>query len=161
MEDHCNEEIYQKGKHVYTLADLEKEDVEKWVQMIAEKSGQKVDWHYVGGRACVKMLGDRDKVIKIIADNLPPTRYRRFADYRDGIGIEPIAYAHDKIEDIRATFSERSNVDIEREIPRLWGEIQNTYLWGYVLWIETILGRIVDKPWEAEKILMERKILSG
>lgn len=36
--------------------------MEAWAKRLALDSGQKVDWHFVGGRAVVKALGDLEKV---------------------------------------------------------------------------------------------------
>ena len=40
--------------------------MEGWVKKVAELSGQSVDWHFVGGRAVVKALGDLGKVAEAI-----------------------------------------------------------------------------------------------
>ena len=54
----CTTDVYNNGKTVIVIGDGAAEDIEEWVKKVAEKSGQKVDWHYVGGRAVVKALGD-------------------------------------------------------------------------------------------------------
>jgi hypothetical protein len=71
MSDKCNEKVYNEGTSVFMIADMDGDKIEKWVQMIAEKSGQPVDWFWYGGRACIKALGDLHQVIMTIEDNLP------------------------------------------------------------------------------------------
>lgn len=59
--DPCDQEIFDKGKTIcsfHAAMDL----TEEWVKKLANISGQRVDWHYVGGYACVRYLGDYSKV---------------------------------------------------------------------------------------------------
>ena len=67
----CAKAIFKNGEHVFTTHSIGCDDIEKWVKKIAKKSGQKVDWHYFGGRAVVKALGDIDKVKKAIEELMP------------------------------------------------------------------------------------------
>ena len=60
-EERCEPEIYERGKG-FLVTDLNTKRMEPWVQKLAELSGQRVDWHYVGGRAVVCYIGDRAKV---------------------------------------------------------------------------------------------------
>lgn len=58
----CDDEVFEKG-HVVFLGDgVSSNRMEAWVQEVAKESGQRVDWHFVGGRATVKALGDLEKV---------------------------------------------------------------------------------------------------
>ena len=57
----CAPKLFKEGEHVYTTSGAA-EDVEEWVKEVATKSGQKVDWHYYGGRVCVLAIGDINKV---------------------------------------------------------------------------------------------------
>lgn len=65
----CDAEIYEKGECVF-VGHGPSNAVERWVKRIAELSGQRVDWHYVGGRAVVLVLGDTEKVRKTISKNM-------------------------------------------------------------------------------------------
>lgn len=65
----CNNEVYQEGIEVFFTHTIDAEDVERWVQKIAEESGQKVDWHYYAGRAIVLAIGDTEKVKAAICNN--------------------------------------------------------------------------------------------
>lgn len=61
----CRDELLDHGEHLFTL-DGSSNAVETWVRALATWSGAKLDWHYVGGRACVLFLGDgaaRQRVI--------------------------------------------------------------------------------------------------
>ncbi len=57
----CDPEVYANGELICVL-DACMYRAEHWVRAVAQESGQKVDWHYVGGRAVVKFVGDRKKV---------------------------------------------------------------------------------------------------
>ena len=61
MSDRCDKDIYDNGTQVFLTHTISGKDIEKWVQKIAEESGEKVDWHYFGGRAVVLALGDLKK----------------------------------------------------------------------------------------------------
>ena len=66
----CDREIYKKGEHIATL-DAEADVAELWVKAVAQRANARVDWHYVGGRACVKFLGDakaRERVFAAIEE---------------------------------------------------------------------------------------------
>lgn len=66
----CNDEIFKNGKGCCVL-DGNSNNVELFVQKIAEISKQQVDWHYSGGRANVLYIGDYDIVINTIHSLLP------------------------------------------------------------------------------------------
>jgi len=63
----CDKDIFKNGLGVCAL-DARPEAAEEWVQAVAKKSGQKVDWHYSGGRANVLYLGDYDKVREAVEE---------------------------------------------------------------------------------------------
>lgn len=58
----CDDEVYRNGKTVAVNGDLAAEVAESYAQMVSQKSGQKVDWFYMGGRAVFKAIGDLKKV---------------------------------------------------------------------------------------------------
>ncbi|MEK7193169.1 MAG: hypothetical protein AAB652_00030 [Patescibacteria group bacterium] len=73
----CDRKIFRKGEHIATL-DAEPEAAERWVKAIAQRANARVDWHYFGGRACVKFLGNaksRSRVFQAIEE---------LADFLDG-----------------------------------------------------------------------------
>ena len=64
----CDGKIWKKGEHIATLA-ARPRAAEDWVKKIAAQANAHVDWHYFGGRACVKFLGNRaarDRVFEAI-----------------------------------------------------------------------------------------------
>lgn len=63
--EECDEEVYRNGEIVCTFH-ASKAVTEEWVKKIAEISGQRVDWHYVGGYAVVKYLGKRAPVVRAV-----------------------------------------------------------------------------------------------
>jgi hypothetical protein len=67
----CDQEVYKNGAHVFTTHSIPSNAMEGWVKQVAERSGQRVDWHFVGGRAVVKALGDIPKVMQAIEDLMP------------------------------------------------------------------------------------------
>ena len=58
----CDDEIYQHGKTVAVILDIETKVANAWCLGVAQSSGQKVDWYYVGGRCVVRAMGDLAKV---------------------------------------------------------------------------------------------------
>lgn len=69
MSDRCDAEVYANGVQVFLTQTIRSFNVETWVQKIAADSGQKVDWHYAGGRAIILAVGDLDKVRQAILAN--------------------------------------------------------------------------------------------
>ncbi len=70
----CNDKIHRKGTHLFTTHSIPAEKIEKWVKQVAQMSGQKVDWHYFGGRAVILALGNARQISKVtqaIKDLLP------------------------------------------------------------------------------------------
>lgn len=67
----CDPEIFAHGKVVFTTSTIPSNAMEGWVRQVAEKSGQRVDWHFSGGWAKVLALGDIEKVEGAIAALMP------------------------------------------------------------------------------------------
>jgi hypothetical protein len=67
----CNSDIYANGELVCVL-DSNPLNAETWVRSVAEESGQRVDWHYYGGRVVVLVLGDYSRA-RCAAEKLAPT----------------------------------------------------------------------------------------
>lgn len=57
----CDQDVYTKGTTIFVTDTIRSFNIEPWVQKIAAKSGQRVDWHWSGGRAIVLALGDIEK----------------------------------------------------------------------------------------------------
>jgi uncharacterized pyridoxal phosphate-containing UPF0001 family protein len=66
----CDQNIYNNGENIVIFKSLVKEErMEKWVQKIRDLSdNQQVDWHYIGGRAQVKALGDTERVRAVVRE---------------------------------------------------------------------------------------------
>lgn len=79
----CATDIYRNGQHVGMLASgMEGPGacaIEEWVNRLAEASGQRVDWHYSGGRANVLCVGDVALARKKFEELLPKLQ-ERFPD---------------------------------------------------------------------------------
>lgn len=58
----CDQEIFDKGETAGWI-DACSYIAEQWVKHVAAESGQRVDWHYAGGRAVIRFIGDRAKVL--------------------------------------------------------------------------------------------------
>jgi hypothetical protein len=67
----CDQEIFQKGRHVGMLAGPGSNAIERWVRGVAERSGQRVDWHFFGGRANVLCIGDIDAARREFDASIP------------------------------------------------------------------------------------------
>lgn len=67
----CDPEVYENGEHIFTTHSIPSNAMERWVRRVAERSGQRVDWHFHGGRAVVLVLGDVDKAKAAILDLMP------------------------------------------------------------------------------------------
>lgn len=65
----CNKEVFENGETVAIMAGKGALEIESYVKSISEKTGQRMDWHYSGGRAVVKVLGDVDIVRTAITEN--------------------------------------------------------------------------------------------
>lgn len=68
--DKCDETVFKKG-HSVAVLDACMYRAEQWVKSVAKESGQKVDWHYRGGRVIVLYLGDYNKVVATITKLTP------------------------------------------------------------------------------------------
>jgi len=63
-------EIFEKGQSLAAL-DARSAAAQAWVEGVAEKSGQRVDWHYSGGIAHVLVLGDHAKALTTAQGMVP------------------------------------------------------------------------------------------
>lgn len=82
----CDPDIYKNGKTAFIMAGASANDIEEYVHSIQKKSAQILDWHYFGGRAVVKTLGDVERVKKTAAEN-PDDRFQFLND----LYSEPLA----------------------------------------------------------------------
>ena len=62
----CDSEIYNNGE-VIACVQGSSNAIENWVKLVAKKSDARVDWHYVGGRGCVKFLGTPEQRTRVVA----------------------------------------------------------------------------------------------
>lgn len=53
-----DQEVYRNGTTVAVVAGPRPWFIERWVEELRRLSGQRVDWHFAGGRARVAALGD-------------------------------------------------------------------------------------------------------
>lgn len=67
MSDRCDNEVFRHGKRLCIL-DASSAKAETWVRMVANRSGQKVDWHLFAGRAIVLYIGNYHKCVDAIRD---------------------------------------------------------------------------------------------
>lgn len=70
----CDPAVYSRGGSFMMTHTIRMWMVEAFVKAVAEISGQKCDWHYVGGRANILVLGDREEAIGAAAELLPLLR---------------------------------------------------------------------------------------
>lgn len=58
----CDREIFQSGEQVFITHTIPSNAMERWGKRVARLSGQRVDWHFAGGRAVVLAVGDLARV---------------------------------------------------------------------------------------------------
>ena len=63
--------IFDEGIQVFFTDTIPSNAMENWVKQVAERSGQPVDWHFVGGSTRVLALGDIERVQAAIAALMP------------------------------------------------------------------------------------------
>lgn len=71
----CDPDIYKDGKVAFIMAGSTAADIEEYLKIIQKKSAQILDWHYFGGRAVVKTLGDVERIKRTAAEN-PDSRFQ-------------------------------------------------------------------------------------
>lgn len=90
--DKCNAEVFKNGRSLAAL-DARSGPAQRWVETVAKRSGQQVDWHYSGGIAHVLVLGDHAQALEV-AKAMPKTsavRVMRWFEaegsglYREGV----------------------------------------------------------------------------
>lgn len=79
----CDQEIFDKGTMVFMTHSMPATSVEAFIKRVREDSGQRVDWHYIAGRARVFALGDPDEVRKSL------WKFRDFHDAALGMTRNP------------------------------------------------------------------------
>ena len=67
----CDKDLLENGELVFITHTIPSNAMEGWVKKVAALSGQRVDWHFVGGRACVRAIGDINKVEAALAQLMP------------------------------------------------------------------------------------------
>ena len=67
----CDQDIFKNGEVMLITDTIPSKKVEPWVQLIAEMSGQRVDWHLYAGRIVVKGLGDMTKAYAAMEALMP------------------------------------------------------------------------------------------
>lgn len=66
-EGYCDDEVGEKGQLLLTVHGWAK-DIEPWVRKVADRSGQRVDWYYLGSVAHVLVLGDVEAAARAARD---------------------------------------------------------------------------------------------
>ncbi len=66
----CDGELFREGKTVALIAGGSAKLIDRFVRELAEYSGERVDWHYMGGRARVVTTEDayykvRDALVEL------------------------------------------------------------------------------------------------
>ena len=78
----CDTDIYKHGD-VVCITVGPTWTIEAWVKRLSEKSGQKCDWHCVGGRAVVRTLGNLDAAqvsAQLLRESSPEPDYFMFPE---------------------------------------------------------------------------------
>lgn len=67
----CDPHIMNDGISVFVTHSISSNRMERWVKEVAKESGQLVDWHFVGGRANIRAIGDLGAVKRAIEKLMP------------------------------------------------------------------------------------------
>lgn len=67
----CDPEILENGTPICVIVSVSSNRLERFVKSVAMSTGQRVDWHFYGGRAIVKAIGDCEKVRDSIRARAP------------------------------------------------------------------------------------------
>ena len=66
----CDKEVWSHGEHIATIIDIPSAKIEEIVKGIAKKTKTRTDWHYVGGRAAIRILPKDEETIKRVREAL-------------------------------------------------------------------------------------------
>lgn len=58
----CSDELMKRGTVVLVTHTIPPNAFEGWLAKVRERCGQKIDWHFVGGRIQVLAMGDLEAV---------------------------------------------------------------------------------------------------
>jgi hypothetical protein len=83
--ERCDDEVFKNGVSLASL-DARSDPAEAWVKRVAAESGQRVDWHYSGGRVHVLVLGDY-AAARATAERLLPELDGGLLRWFDGSGL--------------------------------------------------------------------------
>ena len=64
----CDTEVFDNGEFIGIIHTYPSPQVEAFVRYAAQLSGQRIDWHYSGGRGRVLVIGDTEAAIKAFHD---------------------------------------------------------------------------------------------
>lgn len=56
--DQCDKQIFTNGSSIAIMTGISNEEMNRICEEISNYSGSPTDWHYCGGRAVIKTLGD-------------------------------------------------------------------------------------------------------
>jgi len=84
--DMCDPDVYQNGEPIYMTSSVSTEFLNRWVEKVAKSSKQKVDWSWVGGRAVIQFIGDKNSVSSAIQKHYKELRDEMYNVFkRDGL----------------------------------------------------------------------------
>ena len=79
----CDQDVFKNG-HGICCVDARMHQMEAWVKKVAERSGQRVDWHYSGDIANVLYIGSYSEVMKAIMALEPELDGQNMRLYTEG-----------------------------------------------------------------------------
>ena len=90
----CSDDVYKNGTLMFQTASIGGScAIERWVQKINTSAGegQRVDWHFAGGRVMVLALGDLSRVRAAIREHMPEHDAMYRADCAQFLSAEHVA----------------------------------------------------------------------
>lgn len=70
----CADDCYQ-SKGILVVSGPRPTVLDAWCEAVREESGEKLDWHYMGGRAVFRSPGDYQKIAQAIHHLLPALQW--------------------------------------------------------------------------------------
>jgi len=108
----CNSKVYRKGEHIATIYEGKPGEIEEIVKTASVNSGQKIDWHYFGGRGVVKVLGNIERATRSLKSELEERGVQGYRFTTENDSVIPWPLPLDK-ENKRGSFLDR----IKKYIP--------------------------------------------
>lgn len=90
----CDQDIFNNGKTVAILTNIKPQILNLYCQIISEETNQKIDWHFAGGRAIVKALGNLTLIDNAMHYDFEPGLLKHLGGAKSQYGYHPEGHNH-------------------------------------------------------------------